>query len=527
MMLFSHKRIQAAWPLLLVLGVGLAVRLVALAQVAIINPDGTLYIQQAKAISDGQWHQVVQPLFFVSLYPFLIAFLQFFTHDWILSGQLVSLCFGIGMLVVVFRILRLFFTPAVSCLTTLLVALTPLFVRYSVDVMRDAPCWFFFALSLWLVLLAVRRVASGMAPTALLIVSNCTVLLAAWSRIEAIVLLPATVLFFAVFPKGHRLRCMLLFLLPSACLALVGLAVVYGTGRDVFALVRIDETIRKFTEPLGAYQLLRGELKRLADVYALIPLGNYLQNSYHTIWITALGGIFVNAMEAFFYPYVLIYALGCRKAWNRMRHMPEYQYLALVYVCSFCVLLAHFMQYWIMTYRFIAILIIPSIAMAGLGVQKIVDYFSIMPKMGEKRALALVATLIFMATVAKNTGKIEADKSVYVDIGQKISRLNNSENPIVIASIPFIVDRWIAFYANVDKRYQLEDRFVASEYSSIPDLVSAMRSHGVSLLFWEENLWEKMSYGKNPSEFYKYFQEIGRWSHKDTGKMILFEVNSG
>jgi len=525
MMRIPLKRVQAAWPLFLVLAIGLAVRLIALAQMVVINPDGILYIQQAKAISTGQWHLLSQSLSYVSLYPFLIALVHCFVHDWILSGQLLSLCFSMGMLLVVYRILRLFFIPSISWLTTLLFALTPVFVRYSVDVLRDALFWFLFALALWLVLLSIRRAAANSRSSALLLAANCTILLASWSRIEAIVLLPATCLFLLVCERRGNIRRLLTFLAPSACLAVLGWIVVLISSRDVFALVRIDEVVRKFTAPGDAYHALRSELKMLADGYGRSLLGCYLQSSYHTVWITAVGEIFVNAMESFFYPYVLVYVLGLRKAWNRMRHQREYQYLAIVFGCSLGVLFVHSIQYWIMTYRFIAILIIPSCVVAGLGVQKMVGYFSGMSQLGEKRAVALVAFFIFIVAISKNIQGIESDKSVYIAISQQMSALNMSDEPLIVASIPSVAYSWIDFYCNIDRKYRQNREIIASEYDSAYGLASSMRLRGVSLLFWEENAWKKSNFGQNESEFSEYFTELGKWVHKDTGKMILFELD--
>jgi len=524
MMHTPHRRVQAAWPLLLVLAIGLAVRLVALAHVTIINPDGILYIQQAKAISTGQWHLLNQSLSYVSLYPFLIAFVHCCVHDWILSGQLLSLCCGMGMLLVVHRTLRLFFLPSISWLTTLLFALTPVFVRYSVDVLRDALFWFFFALSLWLILLSIRQAAAGLRSSALLLAANCTILLASWSRIEAIVLLPATCLFLLVCDRSRNVRKLLIFLVPSACLAVLGWIVVLHSGRDVFALVRIDEVVRKLTAPVESYHRLRSELKMLADGYGWSLLGCYLQSSFHTVWITAVGGIFVNALESFFYPYVLIYVLGLREAWNRMRHVREYQYLAIVIGCSLGVLFVHSIQNWIMTYRFIAILIIPSCVVAGLGMQKMVGYFSRMSRLGEKRAVALVAFFVFIVAISKDIQGIESDKSVYIAISQQMSALNISDEPLTVASMPSVAYQWIDFYCNIDKKYRKNSDIVVYEYYSVHNLASSMRLRGVSLLFWEENAWKKSNFGQNESEFSAYFKEIGKWFHEDTGKMILFEI---
>jgi 4-amino-4-deoxy-L-arabinose transferase and related glycosyltransferases of PMT family len=516
--------LRAAWPLLLVLGIGLAVRLVALIQLAVINPDGILYIQQAKALSTGQWHLLSESLSYVSLYPFLIAFLHYFVHDWVLSGQLVSLCFSMGMLLVVYRIARLFFTPAVSWLTTLLFALTPVFVRYSVDVMREAPFWFFFSLSLWLVLLAIRQTVSANKSSALLLASNCTILLASWSRIEAIVLLPATCLFLCVWRHDHNIRRLLIFLLPSACLVALGSGIAFVSGCDVFTLVRINEVIQKCIAPMDAYHALRGELKQLANGYGWSLLGCYLQTSYHTVWVTAMGGIVVNAMEAYFYPYVLVYALGLKAAWRRMRHVSEYQYMAIVFGCSLCVLLVHSIQSWIMTQRFVTILIIPSCVVAGLGLQNMLSYFASKKKIGETVAVILVASIIFIVSIKKNVQDVEHDKYIYVDISKHILSLNNSNNQVMIASSLSPATRWISFYVNIDKKYEKNDKFFALKYSSVVDLVHSMHSKGISLFLWDEYAWNNSEYGKKISDFNGFFREIGRWSHNDTGDIILFEL---
>lgn len=513
------------WPLLLVLGTGLTVRLIALAQMAIINPDGILYIQQAKAISAGQWHLLDQSLPYVSLYPFLIAWLQHLVPDWILSGQLISLCFGMGMLLVVYQLLRLFHNPSISYLTTLLFALTPVFVRYSVDVMRDALFWFFFSLSLWLVLLHICRNASTPKPSVLLVASNCTILLAAWSRIEAIVLLPATCLFLVFARSERNFRHMLLFLLPSICLAGIGLGIALESSRNVLALVRIDEVIRKFTESINAYYLLRDELKELADSYGFSLLGNYLQNSYHTIWGAAIAGIIANIMESFFYPYVIFYMVGLKKWCQRTYRMQEYQYVTMVLVCSLILLFVHFTQSWVMTYRFIAILIIPSSVLSGIGIQRIVDILADMLNIGIKKAIVMVAFFIFFVSLWKNIQIFEADKAVYVTIANKIASMDNSENCIIVASKPSPPQTWITFYANRNIDNPCVDRtIIGKEMNSLDEMLMAMRMKGALLFLWEERRWEKSGFGSNPHDFFDNFDLIESWWHLDTGKIMLFRL---
>jgi len=52
---------------------GVGIRVFAAFNTYVTNPDGMLYIQQAKAIYHGDWQLLRSCLSFVSSYPFLIA----------------------------------------------------------------------------------------------------------------------------------------------------------------------------------------------------------------------------------------------------------------------------------------------------------------------------------------------------------------------------------------------------------------------------------------------------------------------
>ncbi|NLX19915.1 MAG: hypothetical protein GXY53_11660, partial [Desulfobulbus sp.] len=413
---------SSLWPIAAVLAIGLAVRLIALAQVTIINPDGIFYISQAKAIWSGQWDLVnLCQLSYVSLYPFLIALGYYIVPDWILSGQLVALVCSMGMLFILYQLVRLFFNEIVSSLTILLLAVTPIFVRYSVDVMRDALFWFLFSLALWLFVQHMRKKTGSGYVYWLLTGSSTAILLASWSRIEAIVLLPVSLLFLCVHWENGRLKRLLAFLMPVVCAGLFGLLVALISDRDIFALVRVDEIFRKFSEPFQSYKTLRLELKQLAGGYGFSLLGNYLESSYHTVWLTALGILVSNAGEAFFYPYLVFYIAGWKEGIHRVRSSPQYQYMFLLLACSFVVLFVHTQHYWVATYRFMTLLIFPSCVLAGLGVERIYGFLMRVCKLTGVKAGVLLALAIVAVSLSKNIQKIEDDKRVYVRIGSTIA----------------------------------------------------------------------------------------------------------
>jgi len=518
-----HKVLGRSWPFICIVAFGFALRLIALQQIAIINPDGILYIYQAKAIASGQWQLLRDfQLPYISLYPLLIAGLQHLVSDWILSGQLISLASGVGMLLVLYRLLRLFFDRIISQLAILLYAVTPLFVRYSVDVMRDSLFWFFFSLALLLILLHLREGLSRRKVCILLCCGNVAVLLASWSRIEGIILVPVTILFLCVWGKRDTLLKLSSFAMPSACVVLSGAVVMQQSGHNLFALVRIDEVGQKIAATVDSYQLLRHDLKTLADGYGFSLMGNYLQSSYHTIWATAVGGVVANAMEAFFYPYMVFHAAGLKEWCRRSARQHEYLYLTLVLFCSLLLLVVHFMQFWVMTYRFIAILILPACGVAALGIQRILLFIARLPRIGEKRAATLLALLIVLISLEKNLQKIEADKMVYVDIGNTVAKLDHSGNCMTIATKSSTPQAWIAFYATVNNAQPCVYRPIIGEVSSLGEIVAIMQLQGTRFFVWEERQWEKSSFGSEPHLFEEQFEPIGSWWHQDTGTMMLF-----
>jgi len=105
---------------------GCAIRLVACLNTCIINNDGVLYIQQAKALYYGQSGELTSELYYFSLYPLFIAGAYYLAGDWIVSALAVSWFFGSATLFPVFLLLRRFFDRSTTGLGLLLFAVMPI-----------------------------------------------------------------------------------------------------------------------------------------------------------------------------------------------------------------------------------------------------------------------------------------------------------------------------------------------------------------------------------------------------------------
>lgn len=509
----------------IVLCIGLLTRFIALDNLFVINPDGVIYIFQAKAIASGQWNLLNQcQLPYVSLYPFLIALFHLYVSSWTTSAQLVSLCCGMGMLAALYLLLRYFFHHSVSALTTLLFALTPLLVRYSVDAMRDATFWFFFIAAMLTFIMHTRQMAAPRRSICLLLTSGVLMLLAAWTRIEVLVLLPASCLYIVLAQGDRKPPRLLAVLLPFFLFSIVGVCGLLLSGSNVFGLIRLNEVADKFIQPMISYRELRQALKAMYSGYGFSLMGNFLETSYHTVWLIALGAILSNAMESFFYPYVPLYVLGAAALFDQSKRRSGFLYFLLIIGSSFFLLYAHVIQTWVMTYRFIALLLLPSCLFAGLGIQTTLDWLAARPQLNYRKACIIVAAFILLASLPKNMCSIEEDKAVYPQIGQAAAKLARPFSPVGIAGRGSVAHNWIVFYANAecDKPLCYHDSTV--DPTAVADLERLMHAQKMQFFLWEEFAWQKSSFGHSSVEFQDRFEEMGRWRHEDTGTLILFRL---
>lgn len=515
-------------PTFLVFGIGFLIRCVAMVNLHIINPDGVFYIYQAKAISSGQWNLLNDcALSYITLYPFLIALFQVAISQWVLSAQLVSLCFGSAMLIPLYLILRQFFNCQISQLTTFMFALIPVFVRYSVDAMRDPTYWFFFTAAIWVFLLHTRRGFGSKKSMGFLVLSSCLTLLAALTRIEAIILYPASCLYI-ILADGERKPIRLFgFIFPVLFLGGAGALFAIHTGVDILSLVRWDDIAGKFFAPVTEYQNLRDYVGALARMHRQTLLGEFLPNARSTIWLIALGTILNNALEAFFYLYVPFFAVGIGVGIKQINRQSPVLYPVIILILSFFLLYAHVLQTWIMTYRFIVLLIIPSCVFAGFGIGKIIDLITRAFKLSEIKAVCIVAVFILVVGIAKNVKSIESDKAVYVQLGSKVGTLSNGSFPVGIAAKPSTAHLWVTFYTNAQSRGPVCHKSFEVNPESIANLKSTMKSEGIHFFLWEESLWKNNVFGGKSSDFLNDFEELGRWHHDDPGDLVLFRLKTG
>ena len=121
-----------------------------------ISSDGVVYIRAAQDFFAGNVSAGLQSVYPPG-YPLLISTIYPMIGDWELAGQILSLLFGIGLLLPLFWICRDMFDGKIALLACYLAALSPFLALYSVHVRSESSYLFLSTMAFYLFFLAIER----------------------------------------------------------------------------------------------------------------------------------------------------------------------------------------------------------------------------------------------------------------------------------------------------------------------------------------------------------------------------------
>ncbi|MBN1830719.1 MAG: glycosyltransferase family 39 protein [Deltaproteobacteria bacterium] len=511
----------------LVLILGFVIRLFACQYTCIVNPDGALYIHQARAIYYGQWDLLSScVLNFVSSYPLFIIGGYTIFHNWIISARVVSLIFGSMTLIPVYFLLRRFLDGKTCILSVLVFAVTPLFVARSADVIRDPIYWFFAALGLYFFISSDQ--VKYRLPT---LFASLSFIMAAWARIEAILYIIISCVVVLVVRQGKKAQRIAIFISPVILLMLLlfaGLSVFDISTQSVF---RLEEIRDKLSEPLVQYENLRAGLKDLVSQTPDSNLAPFLKKARNMIWLIALGTVAKHAVDAYFYPFFVLFLMGLAGARRRLKEDTRVLYLALNSAFALFLLYAHLMQTWMIFHRFAVLFLLPSFVFLGFGMKRMVYFLEKRFSLKAPVTLFIIAISILICSLPKNLQSNESDKLVFKEIGQLIADLEGNDREIGVAAASLWTMSHVSFYANL----KYEGAICPLKYINIQQLarnsddafLSDLKKAGVDYFLWEEKSWSKNRLDFLKRQTPNRVIEIGRWSHADTGRLVLFKVITG
>jgi 4-amino-4-deoxy-L-arabinose transferase-like glycosyltransferase len=511
---------------ILVIILGFVLRLFAYQHTYIINNDGTIYIHQARAIYYGLWSAVNScTVNYLSLYPILVAATYGILGDWVASAEAVSIFFGTITLVPLYLLAKRFFEAKISILVTLIFALTPVFVTVSVWGARDPLYWFFSILGFYFFTGQMGRENSWG-----LFLSSISFILATFCRIEAIIYLVVSCLCLLTAKEEQKFRRLAFFLSPPLLLSLLLLVqmIVNPSGINWHRLTDIPS--RSLTS-LSQYQEVREHLKELTSHPPDgIPSG-FFDNARTLVWLIALGTIMNNTVEAFFYPFFLIFIIGLIGAgtWKRISEEQDVRYFAILAASAVVVSYVYVFAYWEIENRYLALLILPSFIFMGFGLEKIIPFLKSRFRLKGHVALSLVVLTIMVSALPKDLSPKEADKLIFKKIGETIARIEGNSREIEVLSLGDPARRWVSFYANLhfkgvppcpDKYYDYE-KIVGDSYEQF---IQNLKARDIRYVVWEEKRWPRQGFDFMRHMNSKDFIRLGSWNHPDTGRIILLKL---
>jgi hypothetical protein len=502
---------------------GFVIRLFACQYTFVVNPDGTLYIHQARAIYYGLWDSLLRcQVGGVSNYVLLVAGFYRILGDWVVAAKSVSFIFGTMTLIPLYFLLKRFFEENIALLSTLIFALLPVFVARSADVIRDPVYWFFLVLGLYLFVSQIEK-----RNYLYLLLSSLCFVMGTWARVEGILFILTSSFYVLLLEKERKLEKLAIFVAPIVFLLVFSLAGSLFFDLPTEKIFRLHEVVDKFFQPIIKYKNLRAGLEGLTGKPLMGVSEHFLQKVRNLIWFVALGTIFRYLVEAYFYFFFLIFIVGLKGIWKRIKSDRRILYLALNATCALILLYVHVLEVWVIFYRFLAVFILPSFVIIGFGLEKIIFFLRSRFHLKDSVALLILCLFILACALPKNLEPHERDKLVFKDIGEFIAnREGNSQKIGIAASVQSI--RWVSFYANLDYAgapcplpYIDFKEIVGDSYQ---DFVRNLKKDGMRYFLWEERHWpaEAFDFMKEMKE--EDFKALGNWYHPDTGRMILFKV---
>jgi 4-amino-4-deoxy-L-arabinose transferase-like glycosyltransferase len=509
--------------LFLVVLLGFVIRLFACQNTFIVNPDGVLYIHQARAMYYGQWEDLAScSMSFLSIYPILVAGTYAIFHDWILAARSVSLLFGSMTIIPIYLLLRQFLERPICIASSLMFALIPVFVSRSADVVRGPVAWFFLAFGLYFFVCHMDNKSR-----VYLLLSSVSYILAAWARVEMVLFILVSVLYVLTSRQPNRITRLIYFVMPVVFVGLIcaaGVKIFYTSVNEIF---RFGEIGAKFTDVVTGYKILREKLLELSNQPVIGSLELFFQNARHLVWLIALGTLLKFAIRAFFHPFFIIFIVGLSGIGNKIKGDRRLLYLVLLSVSALILLYLHVIQTWVIGNRFIVFFILPSIVFLGFGVKNIIHFFQSRFRLKGSLALLLVCLVVLGFALPKNLKAREEDKLVFKEIGELIAEREGNTQVISIASSLHIL-RWISFYANLhypgapcpqpysDFKIIIGDRY---EY-----FVNNLKERGFNYFLWEEKHWPVEAFDFLGEINSRDFVGLGSWDHPDTGRLVLFQI---
>lgn len=499
---FDRRDTKAS--LFLILGLvllGFLLRIYAFINAPVINSDGIHYINQSRALLEGNWELARKCGFsFISLYHLLITVVYRFSGDWIFSAKAISLFFGTAAIIPFYLMMRQLFHKAVAGVASLAFAIHPFFVIRSIELIKDPIFWFFALLGMLFFTIALKRDDR----TYFLSFTAISFLLAGLARIEILVYFAGTIIYISLCEDAKK-RKLLLFCLPAFvlfCLLIIS---------DFFL---IEHNVNLW----NSYLLPRG--RNFISIFSNNqPSADIIKNAFiafNPLIIQSLPVISLNLLPFFIAGFIAVK--------SEIKQQKLFWYFIIIAILSIVTIYLFYLKTGVMSSRYIAIAILPGFIFICFGIERVLHFLE-RKGFQTKTAILFVSLYIIIGILFSHSlFHKKKDRMIYRSIGEYIASAEKNRNTTVVSS-----DSRTMFYANLNTG-EAECSNLSVHYAALIKLryqgmVSFLKENRVNYFVWEENKWEQADYDFLRTVRPEDLRELMR-SNSDQGKIILFKVSN-
>ena len=481
----------------------------------VLNPDGTWYIQQAKALYLGKFQLVTACYPYLSPYPIFIFMVYPLTHNWILSGVMVSLVFSMLSFIPLYFLLKRFFDDKTLFLTLFIFACMPSFIIYSHKVIRDPVFWFFSLSGFYFFTIYLNN-----KNWCYLLFSFICFIIGAWARVEGCIYLLICSIFLLKTIKYDK---KFFIILGTSFLIFIALIYVLSLYLDISILkiVPYEKITNRINYTVQNYKELREFLKKFEDIDTGGKFRRFFSNTKDLLWWIALGGILIKIIRTMYLPFFIIFCIGIYSVKDKIKDEIIISFYFFNLIGAFWVLYIQTLYSWAIATRYMALFIFPSFIFIGYGVKAIIRFFDMKAKKNLRYSTIIFLLFILISTFPKIfLIHRNQDSLIYREIGQYIAKIEKYKRVVTVGGsikrLPIIF-----FYANLN--YPSVTCFPTTcflyEKKLKPDLIL---KRNIDYYVWDEKGSNRISLDLIKNS--RHFQELKRWRSKKSGTLILFKL---
>ena len=512
--------------LIMIITFGVIIRIIAIFNLNIIEPDGIAYIQQARALLSGDFSGIFscELSYFSYFFPLSIIFIAgayLIIGDWLIAGHVISCLFGSAMLIPLALILRRFFERKIVFLSVATFSILPIFVYTSIYILRDPVFIFFVTLGFYFFIRYLDEYKKQ-----ILIYSSLCFTLGTWARIEGFFIIPIAAVFVIIYRYKDKFSHLLLFLaLPVLVLLSLNISTIN--------LYEENATARENAYYLTSdYDSLKESVHLLAfEAYQSLKTSRFLKKAWDQRWLVAVGEVIRNLIKALHYLFFFILLLGLKEAWSFLKFDKRAIFITSVAITGMIFTYVFCLQKWVAQPRYYAgIVLIPASVIICCGFKRCLYLLENRLNLNTRWSFLLVIAVIFIMCLPKDLKVGDKDKRVFRDIANEIKKNEDTANAIKIAT-SFGRNNWINFYANYDflsasnapwchMSKGLLWEFFPKDYEYF---VMHIEKEKIDYLLWEQRFWPRGKFLFKSSKLDQYFDRIGEWYHPEGGDIVLYK----